>query len=82
MRCHVQQVAMSLARQIGNIAFEKQNGTVLFAPMDVFLNEENTFQPDLLFVLHEHADRLQPDGVHGPPDVVIEILSPSTGITT
>jgi hypothetical protein len=36
MRCHVQQVAMSLARQIGNIAFEKQNGTVLFAPMDIF----------------------------------------------
>lgn len=74
-----QQIAMSLARQIGNIAFEKRNGTVLFAPMDVFLSEENTFQPDLLFVLHEHADRLQSDGVHGPPDLVIEILSPSTG---
>jgi Uma2 family endonuclease len=22
---------------------------------------------------------LRPDGVHGPPDVVVEILSPSTG---
>jgi Uma2 family endonuclease len=74
-----QQIAMSLARQIGYIAFEKQNGTALFAPMDVFLSEENTFQPDILFVRNEHADRLQPDGVHGPPDVVIEILSPSTG---
>jgi Uma2 family endonuclease len=74
-----QQIAMSLARQIGNIAFEKQNGTALFAPMDVFLTQENTFQPDILFVLNEHADRLQPDGVHGPPDLVIEILSPSTG---
>lgn len=74
-----QQIAMSLARQMGNIAFEKQNGTALFAPMDVFINEENTFQPDLLFVRHQHAGRLQPDGVHGPPDLVIEILSPSTG---
>ncbi len=64
---------------MGNLAFEKQNGTVLFAPMDVFLSEEHTFQPDILFGLHEHADRLQPAGVHGPPDLVIEILSPSTG---
>jgi Uma2 family endonuclease len=74
-----QLIAVSLVRQIGNLAFEKQNGTVLLAPMDVFLSEENVFQPDILFVRNEHEDRLQPDGVHGPPDVVVEILSPATG---
>ncbi len=74
-----QQIAMSLARQMGNIAFEKQNGTVLFAPMDVFLEDDNTCQPDILFVLNEHADRLKQDGIYGPPDLIIEILSPSTG---
>lgn len=74
-----QQIVVSLVTQMNIIAFNKQNGTVLIAPMDVFLSEENTFQPDLLFVRKEHTDRLQPDGVHGPPDVVIEILSPSTG---
>ncbi len=55
---------MALVTQIGNVAFEKQNGTALLAPMDVFLSEENTFQPDILFVLNEHEDRLQPGGVH------------------
>jgi Uma2 family endonuclease len=74
-----QKIVVSLVTQMNNIASQKQNGTVLITPMDVFLSEENTFQPDILFVLHEHADRLQSDGVHGPPDVVIEILSPSTG---
>ncbi len=74
-----QLIAVSLVRQIGNIVFEKQNGTVLILPMDVFLSEENVVQPDLLFVRNERADRLQPDGVHGPPDMVIEILSPYTG---
>jgi len=74
-----QQIAMSLARQMGNIAFEKQNGTVLFAPMDVFLEDDNTYQPDILFVLNEHADRLKQDGIYGAPDLIVEILSPSTG---
>lgn len=70
---------MSLVSQMGNVAFEKQHETVLFAPTDVFLSEENTFQPDILFVVNEHADLLQLDGVHGPPDVVIETPSASTG---
>lgn len=43
-------------------------GTVLFAPTTVV-------QPDLLFVAREHQDRIAEDGLHGPPDLVIEILS-------
>ncbi len=50
-------------------------GTVLFAPTDVVLSETTVVQPDLLFVAREHQDRIAEDGVHGPPDLVIEILS-------
>ncbi len=50
-------------------------GTVLFAPTDVVLSEITVVQPDLLFVAREHHDRIAEDGVHGPPDLVIEILS-------
>ncbi len=48
---------------------------MLFAPTDVVLAETTVVQPDLLFVAREHQDRIAEDGVHGPPDLVIEILS-------
>ncbi|HEV7667647.1 MAG TPA: Uma2 family endonuclease [Thermoanaerobaculia bacterium] len=50
-------------------------GKVLFAPTDVVLSKTTVVQPDLLFVAQEHQDRIAEDGVHGPPDLVIEILS-------
>ena len=50
-------------------------GTVLVAPTDVVLSKTTVVQPDLLFVAREHQDRIAEDGVHGPPGLVIEILS-------
>src|SRR5438105_296318 len=35
------------------------------------------FQPDILFVSKENLSRIERDGIHGTPDLVIEILSPS-----
>jgi Uma2 family endonuclease len=52
-------------------------GEMRFAPLDVILSEHDVLEPDLLFVLNEHLDILQ-DWVRGAPDLVIEILSPST----
>lgn len=54
-------------------------GEVLYAPTDVILSTENVVQPDLLFVSKERLTILDPDGaVNGAPDLVVEILSPST----
>jgi Uma2 family endonuclease len=53
-------------------------GTVLGAPCDVYLDELNVFQPDVLYVAREHAERIHDDGIHGAPDLAIEILSPSS----
>ena len=53
-------------------------GTVLGAPCDVYLDDFNLFQPDVLYVTREHDARIQADGIHGAPDLVIEILSPSS----
>jgi Uma2 family endonuclease len=35
-------------------------------------------QPDVLFVAKANFGRLEEDGVHGGPDLVIEVVSPST----
>ncbi len=47
-------------------------------PFDVYIDEHNTFQPDLLFVSAERQNILSERGVNGAPDVVVEVLSEST----
>ena len=47
-------------------------------PFDVYIDEHNTFQPDLLFVFAERRHILSERGVNGAPDVVVEALSGST----
>ena len=53
-------------------------GEVIDAPFDVYLSNEDVFQPDIAFISNERMDIIHPDGVHGAPDLVIEVLSPGT----
>ena len=53
-------------------------GQVAFAPFDVILSEEDVVQPDLLFVSRERSSIISERGCEGPPDLVVEVLSPST----
>ena len=53
-------------------------GEVLNAPADVQLSEVDVLQPDLLIVLAERSEIMVPSRVRGAPDLVVEILSPST----
>lgn len=45
---------------------------------DVYLDEHNTFQPDLLFAADNRRHIIGHRGVFGAPDVVVEVLSEST----
>jgi len=71
-----------VSRNLEFILFDylKRNpiGEIFHAPCDVFLSEINVFQPDILFVSEQRKQLLSERGVEGAPDVVIEILSPST----
>lgn len=44
--------------------------------MAVYLTEKDYFIPDFMVVCDR--SKLRPDGVHGAPDMVVEVLSPST----
>lgn len=62
------------------LALAKKNklGVVIDAPFDVFLDENNAFQPDILFISKNNPGRIDPNGgFEGVPDLVVEILSPS-----
>jgi Uma2 family endonuclease len=53
-------------------------GRLLVAPTDVLLSPYDIVQPDLLFVSNERAAIVGLKNLQGAPDLVIEILSPST----
>ncbi len=73
-----QRIDMDLGRLIGNFVAENHLGRVYSAPFDVVLSDVDVVQPDLLFVSNERAYIITPDNVQGPPDLVVEIISPST----
>lgn len=53
-------------------------GEVFDAPIDVILERGTVVQPDLLFVAPARAAIITERGVEAAPDLVVEILSPST----
>lgn len=51
---------------------------IMYAPVDVILSEDETRQPDILMIHRSRESIIQEHGVVGPPDLVIEILSPNS----
>lgn len=62
------------------VKFVKAKGTgkVLYAPIDVYFSETETFQPDIIFIAKERLGIIGEKKIEGAPDLVVEILSPST----
>lgn len=59
---------------------DKNNlGELLYAPTDVLLTEKDKPQPDIMFISKERLSIIKDNYIQGAPDLVIEILSPSTG---
>lgn len=56
----------------------KKLGIAVTANTDVYLDRKNAYQPDILFISNERMHLIKEDGLYGAPDLVIEILSPST----
>lgn len=59
---------------------EKKNslGEVFDAPMDVYFEDTEVYQPDLIFISRERLAIIGEQKIEGAPDMVMEILSPST----
>ena len=73
-----QDIAGKFYNLISNFLAKKPLGRVFIAPCDVYLSNHDVVQPDVLFVAKANFGLLEEDGVHGGPDLVIEVLSPST----
>jgi Uma2 family endonuclease len=63
--------------QLHTFVRERNLGEVHIAPLPVRLWPGKIREPDVLFMAREHSERIS-DQVFGPPDLVIEVTSPST----
>jgi len=72
-----QRVVGVLYRTMYAFVQEHGLGIVLLAALPVRLWPGKIREPDILFVSHAHADRIG-EQFSGPPDLVVEVLSPST----
>ncbi len=75
-----QDASLRLAHYLLMLVEFAGKGKVRIAPFDVLLDEHTLVQPDILVVLSEHLERLQPGRLLGAPDLVVEVASPATAI--
>src|SRR5262249_27114250 len=73
-----QDASRKLFRLIDRFVTTNNLGDVFYAPVDVVLNEENTVQPDLVFIARAHASMIQRRAIFGVPDLLIELVSRSS----
>lgn len=57
---------------------EAGRGEVFNAPTDLQLTDHDIVQPDLIVILLEQRSIITPTKIKGTPDLIVEILSPSS----
>ena len=68
-----------LAKVIEEFVTRHRLGRMIISPQDVVLSEDIVVQPDIMFVSNERLHIIKwGHYVHGAPDLVVEVLSPST----
>ncbi|HYV93886.1 MAG TPA: Uma2 family endonuclease [Chitinophagales bacterium] len=73
-----QDTLLELVLLISNHIKKHKSGHVYIAPFDVILASKNVVQPDLIFISNENKGILQRGRIFGSPDVLIEIISPTS----
>jgi Uma2 family endonuclease len=73
-----QEISRNLQFELHGYLKRNPIGKLFDAPFDVYLDEVNVFQPDLIVILNERLGILTEAGAEGAPELVVEILSPKT----
>lgn len=73
-----QRLVAELTTEFSNHFRAHGGGLVLAAPFDVLFSNIDVVQPDLVVILEARHDILTPAHARGAPDLVVEVLSPST----
>jgi Uma2 family endonuclease len=73
-----QKIVSHLVWLLYGFVHESGLGEVYGGPVDVLFAEGDYLEPDIVFVRKGRDDVLTDRGIEGPPDLAVEVLSPST----
>jgi Uma2 family endonuclease len=73
-----QTASVNLVALLSRHINERDLGKLFHAPIDLILETSSVLQPDLLFVSKARQRIITERAIEGAPDLVIEILSPTT----
>jgi Uma2 family endonuclease len=69
---------LHLTSSLDRCLSQNRIGVIFFAPLDVLLAADTVVQPDLIFISNARTGIILDNYIQGAPDLVVEILSPST----
>ncbi|HRI62024.1 MAG TPA: Uma2 family endonuclease [Saprospiraceae bacterium] len=77
-----QRISQKIEFELAMYAGQTQSGEMFHAPLDVVLDDNNAYHPDILFIKKDRSFILdnKEQVVIGSPDLVVEILSKSTAV--
>jgi Uma2 family endonuclease len=56
---------------------QKTGAVTLFAPMDLYVDYKNVFQPSLIYISKENKKIITDRAIEGTPDLIVEVVSPA-----
>jgi Uma2 family endonuclease len=71
-------VSINLTRILDQFVVAEELGTLLYAPIDIRFSADNVLIPDIVFIAQARRHLIGQKAIEGPPDLVVEILSPGT----
>jgi Uma2 family endonuclease len=73
-----QDIVVKLTTRLAAYMEPRSLGKLYVAPLDTIMDEYTVVQPDILFVSRERVAEVVKEWIEGAPDLVVEVLSPST----
>lgn len=73
-----QRISKKMLIALDNYVTNNELGEVFGAPLDVYLDDENVVQPDILFISKERLGIIGEKNIQGAPDLAVEIVSETT----
>jgi len=71
-----QRILRKVGKLLDQYVTESRVGEVFYSPCDVVLSDVDVVQPDIFFISRERINIVKDKNIQGPPDLVVEILSP------
>ncbi len=70
-----QNSALRLARKMADFADIGDAAEVIMSPIDVYFDDGDAYQPDIIVISTERLDIIGEKNVQGAPDIIVEVLS-------